>query len=394
MNIDKLPSLLYIGDVPVESSVGGSALLFRLLQNYPPEKLQIVQAKPLSSSHKSLPKVNYKILSLPLSRLLISRFAQQYSIYLLLTAKSRTYKLNQIVKKSKPEAILTVTHGFSWLTAAVVAKRFNLPLHLIVHDDYLKTVDVPKWVEIWLEKQFANVYKQAQARFCVSPYMVKCYEKLYGLSANILYPSRAVDVPVFNSPPTFQKINSLTFAYAGSINSPGYAHLLVSLANVLETLGCYFIIYSSLDAKTIENIGLNKSNVINRYLVPSNQLIETLRNEADVLFVPMVFEEKYRLNMQISFPSKLTDYTACGLPLLIAGPEYCSAIQWERQNPGVAEVVNSDSEDALMIAVKKLVENPEYRTQLAECALKKGQEYFTHSIVVQGFYDQIKQVSQ
>jgi glycosyltransferase involved in cell wall biosynthesis len=393
MNTTSLPSLLYIGDVPVEPSIAGAALLYRLLQDYPPERLQIVQSKSLSSSHKSLPNVHYEILNIPLNRLLLTRFSQQYSAYLLLTAKSRTSKVNQIIKNFKPEAILTVAGGFSWLTAAAIAKRFDLPLHLIVHDDYLKTVNAPLWMQLWLEKEFANVYKQAKVRFCVSPYMAKCYEKLYNLPASVLYPSRAVDAPVFHLPRVFHKTNSLTFAYAGSINSPGYAQQLASLADVLKALDCSLLIYSPLDAAAIKSVGLNKSNVITRSLIPSNKLIQTLRNEADVLFVPMVFEEEYRLNMQISFPSKLTDYTACGLPLLIFGPEYCSAIQWERQNPGVAEVVDYNSEDALMTAVKKLVQNPEYRTQLAECALKKGQEYFSYQTIVQGFYDLIKQIN-
>jgi hypothetical protein len=61
----------------------------------------------------------------------------------------------------------------------------------------------------------------------------------------------------------------------------------------------------------------------------------------------MSFNAVDRANMEISFPSKLTDYTAVGLPLLIYGPHYCSAVQWARENPGVAEVVTADNAETL-----------------------------------------------
>ena len=52
-NSDKpsLPRLCYIGDVPVEASYHGSALLYRLLQEYPAQNLVIVE----QSLQRSLP---------------------------------------------------------------------------------------------------------------------------------------------------------------------------------------------------------------------------------------------------------------------------------------------------------------------------------------------------
>jgi hypothetical protein len=45
-----LPSLPYVGDVPVESSYRGSALLYRLLQSYPPGRLRITEGNLRNSS--------------------------------------------------------------------------------------------------------------------------------------------------------------------------------------------------------------------------------------------------------------------------------------------------------------------------------------------------------
>ena len=48
-----LPRLLYIGDVPVEASYHGSALLYRLLQTYPPDRLRIIEAGLAASQNGS-----------------------------------------------------------------------------------------------------------------------------------------------------------------------------------------------------------------------------------------------------------------------------------------------------------------------------------------------------
>ena len=62
-----LPRLLYIGDVPVEASYHGSALLYRLLEDYPKERLKIVEAGvQLSRPERRLAGVAYEDRRLPL----------------------------------------------------------------------------------------------------------------------------------------------------------------------------------------------------------------------------------------------------------------------------------------------------------------------------------------
>jgi hypothetical protein len=80
--------------------------------------------------------------------------------------------------------------------------------------------------------------------------------------------------------------------------------------------------------------------------------------------------------MRMSFPSKLTDYTAVGLPLLICGPEDCAAVRWAQANPGVAEVVASDDAAALGVAVDRLCRDRDHRIALACTAQRVGKRDF------------------
>ena len=386
-----LPRLLYIGDVPVESSYHGSALIYRLLQKYPVDKLLIVQGNiwGSTSNQNKLPNVSYKQLFVGFKRLAHSRFSYFYNCYMLLTAKQRTSQLTHLLDTFQPQAILTVAHGFSWLTAAKLANDLKLPLHLIVHDDCVKSITLPQPIQKWVEKQVGKVYRLAQSQFCISPYMVEEYEKRYGVKGSVLYPCRAVDAIEFDQPATrTQEINSsLTFAYAGSIYNKAYAQNLILLARVLESLGHNLMIYSPTTIESLRAFGLNTNNVTVHPFVPSSTLINILRNSADVLFVPMSFEEEHRSNMMIAFPSKLTDCTQVGLPMLIFGPAYCSAVRWAKDNPNVAEVIDQQDVQLLTKAVQNLSQDPEYRFQLATNALIKGHEFFSHAAASYEFYN-------
>jgi hypothetical protein len=391
--ISNLPRLLYIGDVPVESTVAGSALLYRLLQEYPVDRLCIVEGNIAKSQLQNrLPDVDYQTLSVGYERLLRSRLVFLYTSYLFLTAKWRSRQLNKIIKTFKPEAILTVAHGLSWITAAELARKNKLPLHLIVHDEWTSFIAVLPPLKSLATEVFGNIYRQANSRLCVSPYMKEFYKNQYGIEGDVLYPSRAKDIPVFEKPHDKSKKDSpLVFAYAGSIHSKAYAESLVAVASILEKLGDNLVIYSQLNQLSIEQLGLNRPNIITRSLIPSNKLIYTLREEADVLFLPMSFEAEDRSNSEMSFPSKLTDYTAIGLPLLIWGPVYCSAVVWAKANPDVAEVIENQDIKYLSDSIKRLNKSLEYRCKLATNALNVGLNYFSHYNVVSIFYRFITQ---
>jgi glycosyltransferase involved in cell wall biosynthesis len=274
--------------------------------------------------------------------------------------------------------VLTVVHGFAWLAAAEFAKRHDLPLYLIVHDDWPRMGVVPAALTSWLDRQFGAVYRQASVRFCVSPYMVEAYERRYASEGRILYPFRAADSPQFSKPPDRlgRGIRELAVGYAGTVNA-WCRPVLQRIADALKPSGGKLVIFGPLSATDAPRFGLNGKNIEVRGLVPSRELVETLREVADVLLVPMSFLAEDQPNMMISFPSKLTDYTNAGLPLLIFGPEYCSAVRWARDNPGVADIVSTDSSEAVQSALARLANDAKYRQRLAEAALSVGARYFS-----------------
>jgi len=107
------------------------------------------------------------------------------------------------------------------------------------------------------------------------------------------------------------------------------------------------------------------------------------------MYVPMSYREQDRPNAEVSFPSKLADYTAVGVPLIVDGPEYCSAVRWARENPGVAEVITDETVEALADAVALLREDSAHRLQLAKEAIRRGQQYFGFDLAISLLYSKL-----
>jgi glycosyltransferase involved in cell wall biosynthesis len=384
-----LPRIVYIGDVPVEASYHGSALLYRLLSDYPTEKLSIIETATQSQPQRRLPNVNYVAHRIANQRWLDTRFHAIVSAWFTRRAPRAASRISASLNGFDCEGILTVAHGFGWLAAAEIAKRRNVPLHLMIHDDWPRVADVVPQFRDALDERFAQVYRQAQSRLCVSAAMSRCYEERYGAPASVIYPSRAADCADFVEPPAHlaERDKQFTVAFAGTINSHGYVRALAALQKALRTVNGRLLIFGPLTRDAAEQVGLASPNTNIRGLLSSSELLTKLREEAHALFVPMSFAASDRANMEMAFPSKLADYTATGVPLLIYGPSYCSAVAWARQNSGVAEIV--ETEPDLTAAIERLATNLDHRIALGKRALDTGREYFTHARVQQRFHQSL-----
>jgi len=367
VNVDAgLPHLLYVGDVPVEASHHGSALLHRMLEGYPNERLRVIECGRPSQQARRLAGVRYIELPIGRQRLLNSRFHGLYSGWLSLTATARVSSVLAQLGDFRPTAVVTVCHGYGWLLAAELAQRIGSPLHLIVHDDWPRHSGVTPWAQGWLERRFARVYAQARTRLCVSPFMADEFAKRYGVPGGVLYPFRSSGCPVFPAKPPRAPVgrDQIVIGYGGN-SGADVAAGLKDLAGALGSLNARVVVFGPFgEHERRELLAISPAFTFHG-LVPYQQMIHGLRNEADVLFVPMAFAAAVRDNMIVSFPSKLTDYTAIGLPLLVYGPPYCSAVRWARMHAPVAEIVDREGAAALGEAVRRIMNDPGRQRELS-----------------------------
>jgi hypothetical protein len=392
-----LPRLLYFADVPVEASYHGSALLYRLLQDYPLEKLLIIERWPyLSQTTRRLAGVEYRRLPSGLTRLLPTRFHHAAVPLFMNLAWLDARLVWRKIADFRPEAVLSVHHGYSWLSAFAMGSRRRRPVHLILHDDCgVEMGGAPSSQTRW-QRHCQTAYRQAASRLCVSPFMVDEYERRYGARGTVLYPGRAKDAPSYDAPPERLRHLSgrLTVAYGGNIFVKNFADALREVSVALERMGGRLLLFGPHRAEDAARWGLNRANVECRGLLTSAQMIQAFRDEADCIFVPMSFDSSDRPNTEISFPSKLTDATIPGVPLLIWGPPYCSAMRWARDNPGVAELVDQCEPGLLRAALQRIQDNAVLRWELGQSAMIAGRKFFGFEIIRDTFFKSVRQNSR
>jgi hypothetical protein len=348
--------------------MGGSALIYRLLYEYPPDRLWVVQGRE-GNAGRRLAGVRYEAGS-PI-RHVPSRLPGLHAMLSMVRAYFAAVALAGRVKAFRADAVVTVAHECGWLTAWRVAQRVRLPLHIICHDDWEPTVPVPRPFRAWARKCFTRAYRYATTRLCVSPRMAAHYERQLGVPGRVLYPGRAKEAVAPAGPPGTRESSAFTVAHAGSVHA-AYVPALRALATALESIGGHLLLISNLSSTAARALGLAVPTIKLEQPMEPAALVTYLRAHADALFL---VADDAGLNTRIAFPSKLVDYTAAALPVIICAPQESAPAYWARENPTAAVLVDVGNDTALRDAVVALAGDPERRRALGRQSQQVGAQF-------------------
>jgi len=84
--------------------------------------------------------------------------------------------------------------------------------------------------------------------------------------------------------------------------------------------------------------------------LPSDEMNDRIGN-FDAILVTMSFNETLKKRMMTSFPSKLIEGVQHGLPIIVWGPGYCSAVEWARSGDR-AMTIPEPSAESLIAAIE------------------------------------------
>ena len=393
-----LPRLLVISDISVERTGGGALVLYRLLNRYPPDNLLVVSL-PNGNWQEPIERVagaEYLNFRYTIPRAIWNRLNPFWPIVMAWYIRLRGGQLADRVRSFRPEAVLTVSHKYMWFLADAVAARLGIPLHLVLHDDWpcSQTVCQPDWVKPSVrrvcEVLIGRMYRRAQTRLCVSPGMAERYAARHRTSFQVLYPSRGND-----SPAPMARVRPGPWprrpvvAYAGMIHEDWTADRLRAMAAVLAPMGGLLDLYVPYPEEKLAQWGLNLANVRLVGFFPAAEMGDRVAASSDMLFLPASFDPRERVNVSTLFPSKLADYTAVGLPVLVWGPGYSSAARWAADNPGATALVTDPNPGALRDAVERLATDPDYASRVAADGIAAGRRDFDADSVFARFLDAI-----
>lgn len=386
------PRVLVVSDVVPETGFAGSLLLYRLLLEWPADRLVVLG--PRFQGFGSRLPCRYETVKHPLNRVRFSRFARwANSLEAALGVPGISLGgMQRQLGGFEPEVVLSVMQSSGWCGAAArLARARGLPFVLIVHDMPGSFDAVFPWARGAQFRRNRSIYRQAAKRLCVSPEMRDALDVKFGCSGDVLLPS-----PSDNTMPRAieraRRLASdgvLTVGYAGTM-AYGYGHGLAALLPAFSEAGVRLHVYSR---GTLP--GERSAAVTYRGFLPPEEAWRRIQEECDAVILPYGWhahghQDLYRTH----FPSKLPEYLQLGMPVILAGPPDATGVKWGLRNPDAAVVLSRNDPAEWAAALRSLRESPEMREAFARNAVAAGRRDFDPAAIRGEFISLIREVGR
>lgn len=300
------------------------------------------------------------------------------------------------IKKAKsfnPDFVFTVAGSWDWsaLAAQKLARILGVPLVASFNDWYdygsFRAWSIFKLIIRW---RFFRLFRSCDLALCTSTNMRSALGS--GDHSHVLYPTGADPVKDEDgyAPQLHSASRPLRVLFGGSLGD-WYGPMLEALVssylhNCSQVLS--FCIYGANQSWSPSFEKLADALGIYKGFVPFETLVAQARN-SDVLLLMMGFGEHARVVESTSFKTKFLDYLAFRRPILVWGPEYCTAVTVARQFDS-AEIVTDPSPAACLDALHSLASNPERRKALITNAATMLDGDFHPSRIHQGLVDKLQ----
>ena len=285
------------------------------------------------------------------------------------------------------EAVLTVAGSWSWTAklARDVARKISVPLVGSFNDWWYYNLIRNHSLDPILERNFKRFYQQCDLALCTSEGM----REALGPHPNavILYPTGALADNDL-APPRRESDRPFTLAFAGNLGD-WYGRMLEALANeardqkdlAFKFFGSNASWSPSFDAQ-VKAAGAYQGQV-------SFAQLKTEMSHVDALLLLMGFDDSCAQIERTSFKTKFLDYLSFQKPILLWGPEYCSAVAIAREFDS-AEICTSPQAADFLSNILAVQANCRRQTELVANAQRMYAERFHPDKIHQVFVSSMK----
>jgi len=370
--MDRIKVLVLSSVVPNALGSGGELVLHRHLKLNPRIQSQVVSWRRFPFRLKVIGKL--RELGFPL----ISR-----SWECLFPVLPPMKMVHDLIQSFRPDVLVTVVHGWWHIEARRAAREFKLPLVSFFQDWWPDFPEIPAAFRARVEHEFRKTCAQSDVAICVSDEM----RRELGEPENALVLHDAPSLPRCGKPARRVEL-PLRVVYFGNLSE--YGPLIESALRTLN--GSDRVCLEVFGPSPLWTSGTEdefRSRGVYRGFIPPNELAESLQDFQAALVV-MSFDLSYRRRMTTSFPSKMIDAMQLGLPVIVWGPEYCSAVKWARGGER-ALCVTDPNPSALRQALEELAVSPLEQERLRKSAREAAAGDFNYERIQTQFMDALRQ---
>jgi glycosyltransferase involved in cell wall biosynthesis len=190
-----------------------------------------------------------------------------------------------------------------------------------------------------------------------------------------------------NGHPWPLKIGEINIVYTGAIyhvNINAFRNLIVAM-NEIEYAKIYLHIYTSQSFSELKQEGIDGTRVVfHDHLAPDQ--ISKIQQQADILFLPLVFRSSILSVIKTSAPGKMGEYLASGRPILANTP-YDSFVSWYFREYRCGCLVHEEDPEEIAKGIKLIIDSPQLRNHMVQNALKRAVMDFNPSVAQEKFVE-------
>ena len=293
----------------------------------------------------------------------------------------------QQARDFKADAVFTVAGSWSWMAnmAGVVAQKLDIPLVGSFNDWWYYNTIRYSWLDPVIERTFKRFYQQCDLALCTSEGM----QEALGFHPNsiVLYPTGAT-VGQLPAPTNNQKF---TFAFGGNLGD-WYGRMLEALVSAAwqANSDIQFQFFGSNASWSDEFDRLVKEKGIFHGQVPFDRLQQEMQ-QMDALLLLMGFDDSCAQIERTSFKTKFLDYLSFQKPILLWGPDYCSAVRIAQEFDS-AEICTSPKAQDFLAIIQQVQHLSTRQQQLVNNARNMYEERFHPDKIHQKLVTKMKEL--
>ncbi|MEG4484122.1 hypothetical protein [Microcoleus sp. D2_18a_B4] len=294
----------------------------------------------------------------------------------------------RVLLQKRPTAIVTVLYDIYSIFAAYLAKTWQVPLSVIIHDQ--EEVRAKSEVEHHLiRKNWKSVLNQATKIWSVSQELGDLYKVNNPDKISTLIPipegsnqSFATWKDKFTASPVV--------AYAGNIY-PSQISYIYSIASTLQKINGTFLLVTPKNRPGVVELLNAFPNIEYQEPFPRNaDVISFLKNQASCILVLYPFNLSEFPWGATSFPSKLVEFSHLGLPVLILAPPDTALGSWATKHNWYSYLSRMDEEKLFQI-INQLIEKEKW-IQMAHQSQIVAKSEFNPNLIQAQFESEIATV--
>lgn len=347
----------YLSEMSVSNQHGGGLTLQRVLGD---DLLQIplfVHVSRFAEGYPTIDQLKDRVLRLTppwdsdLSRRIIgntmARKIRSNPFAIKNAAKNAARVLNNKFEKGKPLNVLICPQGPEAICTLEALKQYR-PVKYVswIMDDHLIKYTGGKWqYPNGMEPVFAKHLREAEQIFVISPVMQAFYRDRFGVASIVLFgPADRLAMQV----QTGTLKQSLKIGYFGAVTL-WQLDAMQLLVNALKGANAQLHIYSGIEKLPV---GIDQDGVqLMKRLSPTE--VPAAMQQYDALLLPISFMEAERPMSELNIATKMSEYLASGIPILVVGPPYAAMIKYLSKSDA-AIFVESDKVEEMNKAFQAL----------------------------------------